>query len=112
LTLPPRTYFLGLILDPDHRVTQGAAARATIRMQSAVTVAPAGGGQPDLTPSSIATPNQVKIGSAANVTATVFNQGSLDVTTTFDVKFFLSLDQVVDAADVPLATLSSAPPGA
>ncbi|MBI3892182.1 MAG: proprotein convertase P-domain-containing protein, partial [Candidatus Wallbacteria bacterium] len=116
-TIPPGTYFLGIIVDPDNRIIEGdvngnihnAESNNSLPSPTPLLVAPAGGGAVDLAPILLSVPREVQIGGQIAASATVENRGTA-ASTGFDVRFFLSTNRTVEpGVDLILGTLTSGP---
>jgi subtilisin family serine protease len=95
--LTPGTYFIGVVADSSHVVTEANETNNT-RASSAIMVV-----APDVATIAATAPATAAPGAVVSVTNTVKNNASAPVST-FTVGFYLSTDDVLDGGDVPLGT--------
>ena len=107
-TLADGDYSVVMVLDPANRIGETDESN-NITNSGLITVS--GPPRPDLVASNLSVPGNGTIGKTISVTPTISNDGTA-ASGNFDVKFYLSHDDVISSSDVLLATASRTSAGA
>ena len=102
-SLAQGTYFIGVIADPEGRLTDSNRANNIGVSPSGVVIA-TNGRLPDLTPLSVVTPPTANSGSSVVVLENISNIGQVAAPQGFVSRWFVSTDNIITTADTPVGS--------
>jgi subtilisin family serine protease/subtilase family serine protease len=102
VTLPPGTYFIGAIVDPDNAIIETNEANNSRAGNTIVTSTQA----VDLTMTAVSGPTTARNEQSITLSATVSNQGTASAPASM-IRWYLSTDSTITTADTPLGSVTT-----